>query len=201
MADYGKNLKNAIKAKGLNVKKLSRMTGIPATTIYSGIQRNNGVRYDRALIIADALSIRPEEICSHTLASIGESTKSTDTIEEALLQIRKDRKREQIKKYLEILKTYDDEHLEAAGGMLARFGHLDLSVWRCMKEMMGVAIKHYPIKAGEENMDWRKELEKTVGAADEKNMADLTDMEGREILNEEHLKFLRAVAADEQRTD
>ena len=201
MADYGKNLKEAIRARNLSVYKLSRMIGIPATTLYSGIQRNNGVRYDRALIIADALSIRPEEICSHTLASNGENAKTTETIEEALLKIRKDRKREQIKKHLEILKTYDDEHLQAAEELLTSFGQMDLSGWRCMKEMMGVAIKHYPIKAGEENMDWRKELEKTVGVTDEKNVADLTDMEGREILDEEHLKYLKTVAADEQKTD
>ena len=41
MADYGKNLKSAIKAGNLSVPRLSRMTGIPMTTLYSGISRNN----------------------------------------------------------------------------------------------------------------------------------------------------------------
>jgi len=200
MADYGINLKSAIKAKKLTVYKLSRMTGIPATTIYSSIQRNSGVRYDRALRIADVLKIRPEEICGHALTSTEDRTKYVENIEEILRQIRETRRREHIKRHLEILRTYDVEHLKAAEDLLDRFGRLDLSSWCCVKEMMEVALRYNPVKPGEGNMDWRKELEKAVGVTDEKNVADLTDMEGREILGGDHLSYLKTVAADEQRT-
>ena len=184
MTDYGKNLKNAIKARNISVLKLSKMTGIPQTTLYSTINRNNGVRYDRALIIADVLGIRPEEICGHTLVLNEKIVKSAENIEEILLQIRKSRKREQIKNYLEILNTYDDEHLKAAEELLVRFGRLELTNWRCIKEMMDVALRYYSVKAREENMDMRKEIEKTVGVTDERDVVDLTDMEGG-IMNEE----------------
>ena len=37
-------------------------------------------------------------------------------------------------------------------------------------------------KEEEEHMDWRDELKGTVGVTDEKEIADLTDMEERELL-------------------
>ena len=175
MADYGKNLKSAIKARNLSVPRLSRMTGIPMTTLYSGISRNNGVRYDHALIISDILRICPEEICGHTPASNGVSEKTAENIKAMLLQIRKDRDREQIKKCLEILKTYDEEHLRTVEELLLRFGRMDLANWHCMKEMMDAALRYCSVKPGEENMNWRKELEKPAGVADERNVADLSD--------------------------
>ncbi len=39
-------------------------------------------------------------------------------------------------------------------------------------------------------MDWRDELKGTVGVMDEKEIADLTDMEERELLDEMHLQYL-----------
>ena len=38
-------------------------------------------------------------------------------------------------------------------------------------------------------MDWRDSLKETVGVIDEKNIVDLTDMEGRELLGKEHLNY------------
>lgn len=201
MADYGKNLKNAIMVRNLTVSRLSKMTGIPATTLYSGIQRNSGVRYDRAIIIADALRIRPEEICGHALASAEDGAKYAEGIEEALLQIKESRRRGYIRRHLGILRTYDEEHLKATDELLDRFGKLDLSGWRCMKEMMEVVLRYSTAKPKEESMDWRKELEKTAGVTDEGDAADLTDMEGREFLDERYLEYMKNTAADGQKTD
>ena len=177
------------------------MTGIPATTLYSGIQRNSGVRYDRALIIADTLRIRPEEICGHALTSAEDGEKYAEGIEEALLQLKETRRRGHIRRHLEILGTYDEEHLEAAEELLDTFGRFDLSGWHCMKEMMEVALRYSTAKPEEESMDWRKELEKTAGVTDEGDAADLTDMEGRELLDERHLEYLKNTAADGQKTE
>ena len=44
-------------------------------------------------------------------------------------------------------------------------------------------------------MDWIKELKDRVGVTDEGYAADLNDVEGREILTEDHLKRIREVIA------
>ncbi|MCM1551458.1 MAG: XRE family transcriptional regulator [Butyrivibrio sp.] len=63
----GKKLKEIIKEKGTNVKQLSVRTGIPATTLYSAIQRDQKIRFDYALRIANCLEIDPIVICSEAI--------------------------------------------------------------------------------------------------------------------------------------
>lgn len=45
-------------------------------------------------------------------------------------------------------------------------------------------------------MDWIKELKNRVGVTDEGYAADLNDVEGREILTEEHLDLLKEITAN-----
>ena len=45
-------------------------------------------------------------------------------------------------------------------------------------------------------MDWVKELRERVGVTDEGYIADLNDVEGREILTEEHLARLKETAVN-----
>jgi len=198
---YGKNLKEAADAQGITLRKLGLMTGISPQTLYGAVKRDNGLRYDHAIIIADALRILPEEICGHALASAEDGAKYAEGIEEALLQIKESRRRGYIRRHLGILRTYDEEHLKAAEELLDRFGKLDLSGWRCMKEMMEVVLRYSTAKPKEESMDWRKELKKTAGVTDEGDAADLTDMEGREFLDGRYLEYLKNTAADGQKTD
>lgn len=60
----GKKLKEIIKEKDVNVRQLSVRTGIPATTLYSAIQRDQKIRLDYALRLANCLEINPTVICS-----------------------------------------------------------------------------------------------------------------------------------------
>ena len=106
-----------------------------------------------------------------------------------LAGIRDARKKEQICRYLPLLMEYDEDHLEAAGRVLEWFGRVDPSEWDYIHEMMNAALRYHPAKA-REKMDWRSKLKETVGVTDEKEIVDLTDMEGREILDEEHLKSI-----------
>ena len=46
---------------------------------------------------------------------------------------------------------------------------------------------------GETRMDWRDKLKCIVGVTDEKDIADLTDMEEREILDTKHLYNMETV--------
>ncbi|MSS13998.1 hypothetical protein [Porcincola intestinalis] len=67
-----------------------------------------------------------------------------------------------------------------------------------MKKSISAAIQSF---YGEEKMDWRKELKEIVGTADDNNVADLTDMEEREILEERHLGLISAVIKKQPETD
>ena len=49
-------------------------------------------------------------------------------------------------------------------------------------------------------MDWRDILKETVGVTDEKDIADLTDMEERELLGKEHVDYV-AYERRSKRTD
>lgn len=60
----GNKLKEILDSKDIKVSKLSKLTGIPASTIYSIIQKDSGIRFDYALRIANELDIDPSEICS-----------------------------------------------------------------------------------------------------------------------------------------
>lgn len=62
----GQNLKRVLEEKGLNIRKISKITGITASTLYSIVNRDSNLRYDWALRIANILDIEPEEICSNS---------------------------------------------------------------------------------------------------------------------------------------
>lgn len=59
----GKRLKEILDSKGTNVRKISKATGISATTLYSIIQKDSNIRYDFALRIAQELDIEANDIC------------------------------------------------------------------------------------------------------------------------------------------
>ena len=56
----GKKLKEILDEKGTNVRKISKATGISATTLYSIIQKDSNIRFD----LANELDIDVNEICS-----------------------------------------------------------------------------------------------------------------------------------------
>ena len=60
----GKNLQESIKSKGTNVRKVAKAAGIPATTLYSIVQKDSSIRLDLALKLANELEIDVNEICS-----------------------------------------------------------------------------------------------------------------------------------------
>ncbi len=62
--ETGKKLKEYLDEKGTNVRKISKATGISATTLYSIIQKDSNIRFDFALRLANELGIDVNEICS-----------------------------------------------------------------------------------------------------------------------------------------
>lgn len=53
----GKKLKEYVKSKGTNVRRIAKATGIPATTLYSIIQKDSNIRIEYALPLASALGV------------------------------------------------------------------------------------------------------------------------------------------------
>lgn len=60
----GKRLKEIIDAKGTNVRKVAKASGISGSTLYSIIQKDTNIRFDYALRLANELDIDVNEICS-----------------------------------------------------------------------------------------------------------------------------------------
>lgn len=61
----GANLKRIIAEKKTNVRQLAFATGICPTTLYSIISKDSNIRLDFAVLIAEELGIRVEEICNY----------------------------------------------------------------------------------------------------------------------------------------
>ena len=62
---YGSNLKNILDEKKISVRKLALQVGISPQTLYGAIKRDNALRYDHALRIANALDIDVNLICKN----------------------------------------------------------------------------------------------------------------------------------------
>lgn len=60
----GKRLKEILDERNINVRELSRRTGINHSSIYTLIKRDSNIRFDYALRIANELDIDVNEICS-----------------------------------------------------------------------------------------------------------------------------------------
>ena len=60
---YGTNLKNILDEKKITARKLALQVGISPQTLYGAIKRDNALRYDHALRIANALDIDVNLIC------------------------------------------------------------------------------------------------------------------------------------------
>jgi len=143
---YGKNLKTAADAYDISLRKLGLMTGISPQTLYGAVKRDNGLRYDHALRIAEILAISPDFICKHAPAD--EDKKAEEHIRRAMKQLADAGKKEFICRQIQILMTYDHEHLAAVEHLLKRFGSMDLSEWECMKDIIEVILRHHPARHG-----------------------------------------------------
>ena len=62
-------------------------------------------------------------------------------------------------------------------------------------------MKGFCYQRKREIMDWVKEIKERVGVTDERNAADLNDMDGREMLTEEHLDRIKETVSNMNVTD
>lgn len=83
----GKNLKRIIAEKGTNIRQLAFATGICPTTLYSIVSKDGEIRLDFAVLIAEELGIRVEEICHYHGYPIPESFNRNNIGPEAYRQM------------------------------------------------------------------------------------------------------------------
>jgi len=146
---YGKNLKEAADAQGISLRKLGLITGISPQTLYGAVKRDNGLRYDNALQIAEALAISPDLICKYTPANA--DTKAEEHINRTMKQLADAGKKEFICRQIQLLMTYDHEHLTAVERLLKRFGSMDLSEWECVQDVIAVILRHHAARHDRKN--------------------------------------------------
>lgn len=90
---YGDNLKAVLEKKKIRVAELSRITKVPATTIYSTIQRNTAMSYEYAVPIAKYLKMPIKKLTNHIPEEdpdVVTFTVSRDSIDNETEQIIKD---------------------------------------------------------------------------------------------------------------
>ena len=67
----GKKLKEYLDEKGTNVRRITKETGISATTLYTIIQKDSNIRFDFALRLANALNLLFfNKFCLHLLRKV-----------------------------------------------------------------------------------------------------------------------------------
>lgn len=69
---YGKNLEEAIAAKGWSIAETARRTGVNVNTLHTIIRRDTSVRYDHALRLSNVLGIDINTICKENPYDEGE---------------------------------------------------------------------------------------------------------------------------------
>ena len=192
---YGKTLKAAANAKGVSIRKLALETGVSPGTLYTSIRRDTGLRYDIALRVALYLGIRPDQICNHAdFTTIFDGNRQMNVLMD---MIREDRRNAKMKHCVETMMCCDFEHLQIMEEVLERMQKMDLadcilllSVLKRIKTTSGSTQRRNRPEDKEAGMDWRKELKETAGVSEE-DAVDLTDMEEREILGEQHLERMK----------
>ena len=76
---YGKNLANAITARGWSVAETARRSGVNANTIHTTIRRDSSMRYDLALRLSNILGIDIKLICKENPYSRAETDSLSET--------------------------------------------------------------------------------------------------------------------------
>ena len=106
---YGMNLRQAVMEKGISVRRLGKNTDISPDTLYSAIRRDTGLRFDQALRVAEYLGIRPEQICGQC-SFLGDRDGKA-RIDDLLGQVRDERKKDVLRKNMDLLMEFDEDLL------------------------------------------------------------------------------------------
>ena len=71
----GTNLKRVLDVQGRNIRELSKKTGVTASTLYTIVKRDTGIKAGLAMKLADELNISPTVICEEFPQELEEALK------------------------------------------------------------------------------------------------------------------------------
>ena len=155
----GKKLKAVLQKHGVNIKQLSRMTGINPSTLYSIVQKDSVIRFDYGIKIASELGIDVNEICSKSPFS----AKLTDEeVCSAISDIKDEIEKEQVRKYL-IEKLYPicklfGKDMEICDKFLRAYYQLPDMDRKEMAEHLSVTLKYHTDSERKEKIKALKDL-------------------------------------------
>lgn len=141
----GKRLKEIIDAKGTNVRKIAKASGISGSTLYSIIQKDTNIRFDYALRLANELDVDVNEICSASPFS-GELT------EDEIYPTVKDTKgildANRVKSYLKysllpLMELYGKNSMPDVDNLLTSFYQLDDEARREVIDTIKVKLQYH----------------------------------------------------------
>ena len=71
----GANLKKVLDIQGRNIRELSKKTGVTASTLYTIVKRDAGIKVELAMKLAEELNISPTVICEDFPSELEEAMK------------------------------------------------------------------------------------------------------------------------------
>lgn len=136
----GKKLKECLKNKGTNVRRIAKAAGIPATTLYSVIRKDTSIRLDYALRLARELEIDVHEICSTGLdfkALFGIDDKWEQNLDSSTV------KSYVINSFYPLLCLFGEDSIPDVHKLLTSFYQLDDEARAEIVAMIRVKLKYY----------------------------------------------------------
>ena len=121
MSKYTERLQQVLKEKKMSTRKLSQISGITPTTLYSIISKGSKIRYDYALKISSILEIPISEICEDYELSNLHETKEEIFIPENMKKIFIEASEEEQKQMIQLLESFymlDDDAREQISGQI-----------------------------------------------------------------------------------
>ena len=140
----GKRLKEIIDAKGTNVRKVAKASGINGSTLYAIIQKDSNIRFDYALRLANELGVDVNEICS---ASPFSGELKEDEIYPTIHDTSGLLDSARVKTYLKyslmpLMELYGKNAMPDVDNILTSFYQLDDASRQEIVEMIQIKLKH-----------------------------------------------------------
>lgn len=141
----GKKLKETLQKHGVNVKQLSQMTGLKASTLYSIIHKDSFIRFDYGLKIAHVLNEDVNAICTSKPLD-GKLTEEDvyQMISDVPRAMAENRMKEYLlKKAFPLLKLFGSKNMTVVDEFLRAYYQLPDKDRKEMVEHMEIIVKYH----------------------------------------------------------
>ena len=122
MMGDGAKLKQILKEKNTNVRKLAMAIGVSPTTLYSIVQKDSKLRLELAMLIANELDVNVEDICSSVRVLLPRQVKISEAYQESEDNLMTHFHKCNIERMLEM---FGDDQLSMVTDLLRQYYALD----------------------------------------------------------------------------